>query len=251
MQLQQTTEIVGVLAHGVHYAIVTAGLLGLVALLAPQLVPGGRIPIRAGLADDHTRRVAALRRSLAQEHSGHVLVSSTVDRAPAAPPVPTPVRRPPRPLTLPLALVSSAAAAGIHAAVGPTHFEEGLLIGSFFAVSALAQLGWAAAGLLTPSRRLLLVAAVGNLAIVALWALTRTAGLPFGLTAGSEAAGPWDLAATGWELVTVAICLGLLTRTSHLAPDRGVRSWHPLARLWLLGALTVIVVLPFVGAGEA
>ena len=180
MQPQQTTEIVSVLAHSVHYGIVTAGLLGLLALLAPQWLPGGRVPARAGPADSHAQRVASLRSSIARGSLADVLVvavpTSTTAAAPVRPPDP-----PTRPLALPLALVSSAAAAGIHAAVGPTHFEEGLLIGSFFAVAALAQLGWAAAVLVAPSRRLLLIGAVGNLAIVALWLATRTVGLPFGI----------------------------------------------------------------------
>ena len=50
------------LAHGVHYTVLGIGLLGLFALLAPGA--SGRHRMSAD-ADDHERRVAALRQSLA------------------------------------------------------------------------------------------------------------------------------------------------------------------------------------------
>lgn len=248
MQFLQTVEIASAFAHGVHYAIVAAGFLGLVALLAPQLLPGRLLPARAGPPDPHAQRVALLRSSLSQGTLDTPAAPATTLQALPAAPSPASSGRP---LAVPLALVSSAAAAGIHAAVGPSHFEEGLLIGWFFVLGALAQLGWAAALLLAPSRGLLLAGALGNLAIVTLWIFTRTLGLPFGLLTESEAVGPWDLAATGWELVTVGICLGLLLRGGALVSDRGARRWHPAARLWLVGSLALIVLLPFVGGGEA
>ena len=42
-------------------------------------------------------------------------------------------------LLLPLAVVSSTAAAGVHAAMGPLHFREATLFGLFFAGAALAH----------------------------------------------------------------------------------------------------------------
>lgn len=98
-----------------------------------------------------------------------------------------------------LAAFASAAAAGIHLAVAPEHFHEWWGFGAFFAISGVAQLTWAA----LPSSPLIGIA--GNAALVVLWTLSRTRGLPFGPDAGTpEAIGPVDLAAVVLELAAVA-----------------------------------------------
>lgn len=254
------------LAHGIHYAIVAFGLLGLGFLLAPALLPVGRARggwftfspgsgtgpgTGSGPDDDHARRVALLRHDLGlTAPKGSVAprptpvaspVALTPATVPATAPVPSAVAT--TALALPVALVSSAAAAGVHAAAGPAHFSEGLLFGSFFLLAAMAQLAWAGWALLSPSRRLLVVGAVGNLAVVALWTATRSVGLPGGLLPEPEAIGAWDLAATGWELVTAAICLTLLRDVASPARCRATAPWHPFARAWLVSALLIIVVL--------
>ncbi|WP_372727319.1 hypothetical protein [Nocardioides sp.] len=251
----QTIDLTSMLGHGIHYAIVTVGLLGLLALLAPQLSTGRREPQVVGPQDEHARRVAELRSTLSR--------GSLRTVPPGAPPAPgrttvpadsrsqaAPPQGSTRSLVLPIAVVSSAAAAGVHAAVGPAHVEEGLLLGAFFAVAALAQLAWAARALVAPSRRLLTVGVLGNGAIVALWTVTRTVGLPLGILPEAEAAGPWDLAAVGWELVAAGACLVLLSRAGPPRPRREIGAWHPAARIWLGASLAVILALPFLGVGE-
>ena len=82
--------------------------------------------------------------------------------------------------------------------MGPSHFSEGFLLGLFFAVSAMAQLGWASLALTSGGALLLRVGVLVNLGCVALWAVTRTLGLPFGLIPGPEAVGAWDVATVVW-----------------------------------------------------
>lgn len=106
------------------------------------------------------------------------------------------------------AVAFSLIAALIHLWVMPEHFEEWWGYGTFFLICALAQ-GLFAFGLLRwPSRLLPLLGVGGNLAIVILWLVTRTAGIPLlGPHAGEvEGVGVLDLACT---LAEVGIVLGL------------------------------------------
>jgi hypothetical protein len=242
-------------AHAIHYGIVGVGVLGLVALLTPQFLAAEDNP-----PDDHERRVHALRSALAQPDqtsSGLAAVNrsatdldptrvatqeSWLHRAPAL----TAAER----VLLPLAVVSSVAAAGVHAAVAPEHAAESALFGVFFWASALLQLVWAGAVAMQSSRRLLLVGATGNLAVIGLWAITRTLGLPFGLLPGPEAVGPWDVACAAWELVIVFCCIATLQSRDRL-PRRlvGWRHWHPALPTYVAGSLLLLVALSFSGAG--
>ena len=79
-----------------------------------------------------------------------------------------------------VAVVSSVAAAGVHAAVFPHHLEEaGARRRSSSSCVTLAQAAWACLVCLDATRdRLLLAGIVGNLGLVALWAVSRTVGLP-------------------------------------------------------------------------
>lgn len=231
-------ESVSLLAHGVHYALVGVGLLGLAWLLAPQLVPGaaGVLP-----RDDHARRVAALREAAA---TGRLLTVGPT----------TACARPPRTLSLhlPLAVVASAAAAGVHAAMGPAHLRTLPVFGVFFVVATVVQLTWAAAVLRSPSRPLLHLGIVLNLGFVGLWLLTRTWGLPLGLMPVPEAVGPWDLAAAAWELVVVAACAALLRAVPPTA-YAGLRlppwaDWHRGATAVAALSPVVLLVLSLSGA---
>lgn len=103
-------------------------------------------------------------------------------------------------------------AAMIHLWVMPEHFEEWWGYGTFFLVSAFAQ-GLYAPGLLRWPNRVILPAGVaGNLAIVILWLVTRTSGIPlFGPHAGEvEEVGTLDLLCTLAEVGIIA-GLGALT----------------------------------------
>ncbi len=91
------------------------------------------------------------------------------------------------------AAVASIGAAAIHFAVAPMHWNDWLPSGVFFASIAAFQLVW---GLLAWSRQTSLLLAAGvaaNIGSTALWAMSRTAGAPFGPNAGEpetvEAAG--------------------------------------------------------------
>ncbi len=92
-----------------------------------------------------------------------------------------------------LAAISSFGAAVIHFAVLPTHWQEWTPSGLFFVAIALFQLIWALAVLVRATAAVLAAGIVANVGAAALWALSRTAGAPFGPHAGEpevvEAAG--------------------------------------------------------------
>jgi hypothetical protein len=222
-----------VVAHGIHYAVLAAGVVGIAALLTPRFLPQPTRP-----RDQHEVRVAALRHALAAHDPTRVsrptAVLSTAQR-----------------VLLPLAVLGSAAAAGAHAAAGPAHFREATLFGLFFAGSALAQLAWAGAVARGGTRGLLRAGVVGNLAVLALWATTRTVGLPFGLMPRPEAVGPWDLACAAWELTALVACLLLLR--SYAGPPARVPPWRDWAlgpQLLSLGSLVGLVALSLSGASS-
>ena len=104
----------------------------------------------------------------------------------------------------PVLALLSAGAAVIHFVVIPGHWEEYWAQGLFFIVAAIAQLLWALWVVIAPSRLIYLAGAAGNAAIVALWVITRTAGIPAGPSAGEREAVEFaDTLATAFELVLI------------------------------------------------
>jgi hypothetical protein len=152
--------------------------------------------------------------------------------APAAgPPEPSGGSSVERVLRPALALLSVGAAV-IHFVVIPGHWDEYWGQGLFFIIAAIAQILWAVWVVVAPSRLLYLLGALGNAAIVALWVVTRTYGVPAGPGAGeAEAVEFTDTLATVFEVLLVGGAL-VLART---APTRPIR--------WPAGALTATVVL--------
>jgi len=228
-------------AHGIHYALLGIGLAGLVALLAPA-----RSTVEP--VDEHAVRVRQLRRAVAAGTLGHP------DPAPL-PPVrvlraaPTSAR-----LWLPLAIVSCTAAAGVHATVGPAHFREQTVLGLFFAAATLGQIGWSLAAAVRATPLLLGLGAAGNAALIGLWAVTRTLGLP-GVLPAPEAVGPWDLACVAWELVTVLACVEVLLGPAR--PPGGPayrvarwRDWDARVRAWGWISVLGLGLLSISGAGS-
>jgi hypothetical protein len=108
------------------------------------------------------------------------------------------------------AALSSAGAAAIHAAVCPAHFRAAFAFGAFFAVAAALQAAWTVQLWYRVSRRLLLAGAIGNTVTVAVWAVSRTIGLPIGPRRWHpEAVSAADLVATALEVVVV-VTAGML-----------------------------------------
>ncbi len=83
-----------------------------------------------------------------------------------------------------LASLASFGAACIHFAVMPTHWQEWMPAGLFFASIALFQLMWARVVLVRTTRPVLAAGIIFNVGTVTMWALSRTAGAPFGPHAG-------------------------------------------------------------------
>jgi len=128
--------------------------------------------------------------------------------------------------TVAVAALATAGAGAVHFAVAAPHVREWWGFGAFFIASGWAQLLWSAMTPRNADRRLLRIGLAGNLAVVAVWIVSRTSGLPFGPDAGeAEAMGASDLVATALELVAAAACGAALVRS---APAR-TRLRLPLA----------------------
>lgn len=105
------------------------------------------------------------------------------------------------------AVTATAGAAVVHAAVVDAHAHEAALLGWAFTLLALGQAGWVLVVLVVPRREVLLAGLVGNLAVVVVWAWTRTLGVPLGVAGGHrEAVGVPDLLATALEAAAVLCC---------------------------------------------
>jgi hypothetical protein len=121
-------------------------------------------------------------------------------------------------LALVLAIASEFAGL-IHLAYAREHLHEWVPFGLFFLASGFFQVVWAVMVFSPRARTFYVVGLVANLATVAVWAITRTVGLPFGPERWTpEVVGPADLAASALELVIVAGCVWAL------ALGRGRRS---------------------------
>lgn len=113
-------------------------------------------------------------------------------------------------------------AGAIHLLVAPAHFEEWWGYGAFFLAVAATQIGFAPL-LLARARPAWFAAGIaGNLAIVGLYVITRTVGIPFFGPAAGEVEGVRviDVVSKGTELALVVILAWL---------------WRSRARLEVLG----------------
>jgi hypothetical protein len=126
--------------------------------------------------------------------------------------------------------VMSVGAAAIHFAVVGEHFDEAVIFGLFFAVVGWLQAGWAIAMVAIPTYALTAAGLVGNAAVVAVWAVSRTAGLPIGPEAGEPEPTTFiDVLATVLELLIAAIALVALVR--------------PGTERWLRGRVGVVATV--------
>lgn len=241
-----TVEGVSALAHGLHVAMVLGGLWGLAALLLPQAVQRhtwrrAPMPQLSYDGNEHARRVAALRHAAA---SGALANPATlVAHAPriSSESAPTPA------VSLPLVLVAGTASAGIHAAVAPAHLLEEPLFGVFFLLVAGTQLGWVAALASRPSDSLLRAGIALNIALIGLWLVTRTVGLPFGLLPEPHPVGGWDVTCVLWQIVAVLSCRRLLRDSAALRIPPWL-DWHPSTRAAVGAAAVTLVLLTVTGA---
>ena len=104
-------------------------------------------------------------------------------------------------------------AAAIHLAMAPSHLGESAVEGTGFLVAAWAQLGLAVALVARPRRWVLWATVASSVALVAAWAVSRTAGLPFGEHSGhAEDVSLVDGATVALEVVAAAVALMLLVR---------------------------------------
>ncbi|HUQ64125.1 MAG TPA: hypothetical protein VM121_10260 [Acidimicrobiales bacterium] len=138
--------------------------------------------------------------------------------------------------------LSLAAAAGLHLAALPDHLEEGVLIAGFFAACAVLQLtaAFVVSGGAGPGARRVIIA--GNVAVVGIWLVSRTVGVPFGPEAGTpEPVSALDSLSLVAELVAVGglVLLGRARRVRLGAWKAG-----PVAALAMTSFL-------FAGAGMA
>lgn len=115
----------------------------------------------------------------------------------------------------------SLVAALIHLWVMPEHFGEWWGYGLFFLIAAVAQALFAAILVKAPTETVFRIGIVGNLAIIVLWIVTRTVGVPvFGPDAGQvEEIGQLDLISKLAEVFLVVL-LGVLLRTEPKRPLR-------------------------------
>jgi hypothetical protein len=117
----------------------------------------------------------------------------------------------------------SIVAGAIHAVAMIDHFAHYWLYGVFFLVLTYGQVLWGMALLRrSVGERALVAGAIANLAIVAVWLVSRTVGVPIGPDAGRpEAVGAIDVAATLDQIVLAAYVAAIVR--PRLRGGRGFR----------------------------
>src|SRR5689334_14518097 len=107
-----------------------------------------------------------------------------------------------------IAAAGLAASAAAHLVVTPGHFDEYVPYGVFFLVLTVAQVAVALMLLGRPRRELVALVAYGSAAVVVLWLVSRTTGLPVGPQRWApEGFGVLDVVSSAAELVTAVACL--------------------------------------------
>ena len=129
----------------------------------------------------------------------------------------------------------------IHLWVISEHFEEWWGYGLFFLIATIAQALYAAILLHWPGQKLMIAGIVGNSAIILLYLVTRTVGIPFfGPGAGEiEEVGLLDVGATVAEAALVVALGALLLRQLS-------RQDMALALVSLLSAGLILLHLPHI-----
>jgi hypothetical protein len=127
-------------------------------------------------------------------------------------------------------------AALIHVVAAIEHLDEYALYAVFFEVLASGQFLLGVALYRSPTRTLLITGAAGSLLVVALWIVSRTAGLPIGPVAWSpEPVGILDVLASADEAVLALLVLFQLRSAPTGALGRGA--------VYVVTATGVVVIL--------
>lgn len=139
--------------------------------------------------------------------------------------------------------------AAIHFAVAPEHVRAYPPYGLFFILIAVLQVGLAAAVVLRPSPSILLGGAAFSLLVIAVWLVSRTAGLPISPTPGiPEPIGLPDFAATFMEWIAVVLLLIADARLDRRPPFRVVRTALALAPVAAVSLLLTVAAVAAAGS---
>jgi hypothetical protein len=150
-----------------------------------------------------------------------------------------------------LALVAALlvfASSFIHSAEISAHWEQYWLYGVFFGVVTLLQALWSVMIYGDSlNRRYLLAGAVGNAALIVIWAITRTVGVPIGPQNGPEAVGAIDVLSKLDELAAVVLIAAVL---AHLRGSlSSISQLHLRLAAFVSGPLFLYSVLAAFGGG--
>ncbi len=149
------------------------------------------------------------------------------------------------PLALVTAGVLTAGAAAVHLAVVPEHLNEYPPFGVFFLVVGAGQAVVATGLMMRPRRRLFMAAVWGTAALVLLWLISRTIGLPFGPEPGTpEPVGVPDLVCVALEGLSLPVWAALALRQ----PRPRERRWGTTV-LAAAPVVLVVAIAAFIGAG--
>ena len=128
-----------------------------------------------------------------------------------------------------------AAAGGLHLAALPGHLNESAAAGTFFAAVAAGQLVGAVLVATRPSPRTTVAVILGNVVVLAIWAVSRTTGLPVGGELGvREPLAALDGLAAVAEILVVAGAMTVLRRAGMI--NLHSTGWQPvvaMAAVWL------------------
>jgi len=129
----------------------------------------------------------------------------------------------------------------VHFSVVREHFAEWWVFGTFFLLVAALQAGWAFLVWRWANTRLLAAGAVLNIGLIALWLVTRTAGLPFGSGASMpEGWGVPDALTAVLELLSVGLIVAIFVRQRQGGAETSIPSRRATA---VLATVTVLVMM--------
>lgn len=152
-----------------------------------------------------------------------------------------------------IAAACSLGAAGIHFAYAPGHFEVSSLHGAAFIVMAWLQAGFAMALLVRPKLVVIEIGLAVNAAILVLWLLAHSTGLPVGPSPWTpETIGFADALAVGFALAVVISCRALMRPTwTHRKIGNNVAVPTLVVTLVAITALASASMAPALAGGHS